>query len=90
MGRNEVIAMGNAPVDKVNEVLGSVNIPEGDYVSIAGYIHHRLKRIPKKGEKVRLRNAEIEILEASDKEIVRVRVRAGRSARRRKRVHGRK
>ncbi len=49
-----------ATVEEINEIL-HLGLKEGHFETIAGYIEHKLKKIPKKGEKIRLKNITIEI-----------------------------
>jgi putative hemolysin len=48
---NRWLIDGQAPIDEVAEHLG-VELPEGDYVTIGGYLLERLDRIPEPGDSV--------------------------------------
>jgi Mg2+/Co2+ transporter CorB len=47
-------------VEEINKVL-NLGLEEGKFSTLAGFIEHRLKRIPKKGEKIKLKKITIEI-----------------------------
>ena len=59
------VVSGRVEIDWINEEYG-VNIPEGDYATVGGYITSRLGRIPPKGENVTIDHFNIIILR-SDK-----------------------
>jgi len=48
---NRWLIDGQAAIDEVAEHLG-VDLPEGDYVTIGGYLLERLDRIPEPGDSV--------------------------------------
>ena len=63
-------------VSEVNEELGT-EIPEEDgYETLAGFVLSELGHVPKKGEVLHLAGAEFRVLEASDRRVLRVGVRA--------------
>ncbi len=51
---------GSMGVDEVNQQMG-LDLPEGDYDTIAGFILHLLSRIPREGEHLKYRNLKIAI-----------------------------
>jgi CBS domain containing-hemolysin-like protein len=51
-----------------------VSLKGEGFVTLAGLIEHRLGRIPKKGEKLKLKNFEIEIEDSDERKIHRVRI----------------
>lgn len=61
------------PVESVNELL-DIDIPEGNYETLAGYITTRLGYIPKPGEIIPLKNGRIIITGSSRKRIEQVRI----------------
>ncbi len=61
------------PVESINDRL-DLNIPEGNYETLAGYITSQLGYIPNKGEKLMIRNARIIITKSSRKKIEQVRI----------------
>jgi CBS domain containing-hemolysin-like protein len=61
---NAYVLSGKIEIDFLNEE-HELNIPDGDYETIAGYITTRIGRIPAKGEKVKIDNYQFVILHAS-------------------------
>jgi putative hemolysin len=51
---------GGMRIDEANEEMG-INLPEGDYETIAGFILHLLGRIPKQGERIRYKDLKLVI-----------------------------
>lgn len=62
---NAFVMSGKAEIDILNEEY-ELNIPEGDYETIAGYIMFRIGRIPHKGESFKVDNYSVHIIR-SDK-----------------------
>jgi len=61
------------PVEEVNKKL-KLGLKESKFDTIAGFIEHRLKRIPKKGEKIKFRNNTIEIDKVTEQGIKSVKI----------------
>lgn len=61
---NTYVLSGKIEIDFLNEEY-ELNIPEGDYETIAGYITTKIGRIPAKGEKIKIDNYQFIILHAS-------------------------
>ncbi|MDQ7066308.1 MAG: hemolysin family protein [candidate division KSB1 bacterium] len=70
---DEAIARGRAEIEAVNAELG-LNLPEGDYETLAGYIIHELGRIPKPGESLEVGDWLMIITHASPQKIDRVKI----------------
>ncbi len=68
-----VETLGRASVYDLAERLG-VDIPEGDYDSVAGWISTALGTIPRSGERFTIHGLEVEVLSADRRRIHRVRV----------------
>ena len=51
---------GKAPVEEVSKIF-HLDLKEKHFNTIAGFIEHKLQRIPKKGEKLKLKNVTIEV-----------------------------
>ncbi len=66
-----LIADGRTTVDELSEKL-NIELPEGDYVTIAGLIEDRLGRIPQPGESIDLPTCKIKVLEATKTKISKV------------------
>ena len=61
---NTFVLSGKIETDHLNEEY-EVNIPDGDYETIAGYITSKIGRIPAKGEKIKIDNYHFLILYSS-------------------------
>jgi putative hemolysin len=75
-----ILASGRAEVDDINGEMGEI-IPEGDYVTVAGWILERLGRIPKTGEMCEIDHSSVKILRASRNRIDTVLIRSLESER---------
>lgn len=73
MKENVITVDAKAPIDELNKAL-SLGIKPGQFNTIAGYIQDRLQRIPHVGEKIKLRNATIEIMETTKQGIKSVKI----------------
>jgi len=62
-----------ASVEEINEVL-QLGLKEGRFDTMAGFIEHKLQRIPKKGEKIKLKNIIIEVDEVTKQGIKSVKI----------------
>jgi CBS domain containing-hemolysin-like protein len=60
-------------IDAINEILG-LNIPTGDYATLAGFILAQLERIPRRGELLMHDGLMLEVEEASNRTVQRVHV----------------
>lgn len=69
-----IVVSGRMPVDDINDRFGFM-IPEGEYETIGGFFLHRIQRIPKVGEKVRLKNAELIVTKANSRIIGEISIR---------------
>jgi putative hemolysin len=61
------------PIDDFNRVL-KLGIRGEQFNTLAGYIEHRLQRIPRAGEKIKLKNATIEVDRATNQGIKSVKI----------------
>ena len=73
MSETEFTVDGAASVDEVSDLTG-IQLPEGDYDTIAGLVTEQLGRLPKSGEhpQVRLESITITVLEVEDQRIARL------------------
>jgi len=62
---------GGLRVEEANEELG-LDLPTGDYETIAGFILSHLGRIPKQGEQLRYKDLKLAILEMRERKIERI------------------
>ncbi|MDR3048324.1 MAG: hemolysin family protein [Elusimicrobiota bacterium] len=67
----EYLIMAKESVLNVNDYI-KINIPDGDYSTINGWVLSLVGKIPKNGEKIRWQNYEIEIKDADEKKINRI------------------
>jgi CBS domain containing-hemolysin-like protein len=70
---NTFVIGGKVEVDYINENL-NLNIPQGDYSTLAGYITYHLGRIPSPGENVVIENYRMLILRSNQKKVELVKV----------------
>ncbi len=70
------VVRGRIEIAELNERL-NLNIPDGDYTTLAGYLIHRLERIPANGETFELESVEYKISRASANRVAAVVVRKG-------------
>lgn len=59
---------------RIMERCYQIEFPKGDYETLAGFILDNLKRIPKKGERFTIPPLEVEILEADERKIDKLRI----------------
>ncbi|MDI6782072.1 MAG: hemolysin family protein [bacterium] len=65
---NVFLIDGYAGIEMINETVG-IELPEGDFETISGFIMEHLGRIPLAGESFTYKNLEITIVEATEKTI---------------------
>lgn len=61
------------PIDDLNKVL-NLGIESEQYNTLAGFIEHKLQRIPRVGEKIKVKSATLEISEATKQGIKKVKI----------------
>jgi CBS domain containing-hemolysin-like protein len=71
--RNEIIAAGDADLREINHYFNTT-FPQLEHRSFNGYLLEELDRVPAKGERFTLEGVMVEILEATDTQVVRVRL----------------
>ena len=71
--KSTIIAAGASEINQLNE-LYKLNIPVGDYVTIGGFLAKELQRIPVKGDKVLLPNAEIWVTKADSVKVIELQI----------------
>lgn len=74
VSRNEIEVEGGVELREVNYVF-NVSLPHLEHRSLNGFVLEELGRVPRSGEKVELPGLEIEILEATETQVVRARLR---------------
>ena len=72
-GENRFSVDGTASVDEISDLTG-VQLPEGDYDTVAGLVMEHLGRIPKPGEhpRVKIKNLTMTVEEMDDRRIARI------------------
>lgn len=73
VGRRIWLVDAGVRVDDLNRML-NMEIPEGDYETLAGYLLEELQRIPKRGETHEIEGARFTALEVDARRILKVRV----------------
>ena len=73
INENEYLFSGRLEVDYLNEEY-NLDIPEGEYETLSGYIVTTNEDIPEQGDTVRIDHFEIKITKASDKRIMLVQI----------------
>ncbi|MGK9369531.1 hemolysin family protein [Melioribacter sp. Ez-97] len=68
IGEHTYILSGKVEIDYLNDEF-NLNIEEGDYETLAGYITTKLGRIPRKGESFNIDNFSIQILKSDKKKV---------------------
>lgn len=73
IGENTYLISGRVEIDSINENIG-IQIPEGKYETIGGYITNRLGRIPSEGEEFIIDNFKFTVIKATPNRIELVRL----------------
>ncbi len=70
---NMIRADGRASIEEINEVL-HVGLKKEHFNTIAGFIEHKLQKVPKKGAVLKLNNVLIEVIKSTKRRIKTVRI----------------
>ncbi|MBP7309864.1 MAG: HlyC/CorC family transporter [Candidatus Cloacimonetes bacterium] len=73
VGPNTWLAAADVEIDRLADDYG-IELPEGDYETIAGFILDKLERIPHQGQVITLSPYRIQVLQATSKKIVKVKI----------------
>lgn len=73
LGRRVWLVEGTTRVSELNRLLG-MELPEGDYETLAGFLLEELDRIPKRGEKHEQAGYLFEIVQADPRRVLRVKL----------------
>lgn len=73
VGANEYLIDGDAEIDLVNEKLG-LELPLDEGVTISGLLLARFEAIPEEGESLQIDRVKLTVAEASEREILKVRL----------------
>jgi len=70
---NTWLAQADVEIDRLADEHGIV-LPEGDYETIAGLILDKLERIPHQGQFIPVPPYRLQVLQATDKKIIKVKI----------------
>jgi CBS domain containing-hemolysin-like protein len=73
--RTRWLVDGSASIDDIKEELG-IALPEGEYVTLGGYLFDAFGHIPEEGEKIRFENWELRVAEMDKRRVAKVVVQA--------------
>ena len=73
VGPNTWLVAADTEIDRLADDYG-IELPEGDYETIAGLILDRLERIPHQGQVINISPYKIQILQATAKQIIKVKI----------------
>jgi CBS domain containing-hemolysin-like protein len=79
VSRTEIIAAGDVDLREINHIF-NVSFPQLEHRTINGYLLEELGRVPERGERFEREGTAIEILDATDTLVTRVRMRRPTSA----------
>ncbi|MEO0270327.1 MAG: hemolysin family protein [candidate division WOR-3 bacterium] len=68
------IIPGRMPIDELSNLIDIENYDENEVLTAAGYIIEKIKRIPEKGEKIKIGKYLFEILDASESRINKIKI----------------
>ncbi len=71
IGPKKFLVNARMEIDHLNEAL-KINLPKGDYETLAGFILERLGRIPSAGESFRYQGILLEVLKSDERSIIEV------------------
>jgi CBS domain containing-hemolysin-like protein len=74
VSRHEIIAAGDADLREINHFFNT-SFPQLEHRSLNGYLLDELGRVPAQGEKLERAGIMIEVLEATDTQVIRARLR---------------
>ncbi len=73
LNRKTVIVDANIPFHEVNRIL-KLELPKGNFNTLAGFIQSRMQKIPEKGEQIKLKKVVIEIEKVDRQKIKTVKI----------------
>ncbi|MFQ5406517.1 MAG: hemolysin family protein [Candidatus Micrarchaeia archaeon] len=72
LGRNKIEVHGELLLEDVEEYF-KVDLPQaGDYTTVSGLLHHKLKRIPKKGSHAKIGKLKFKVENVKDNNLVKI------------------
>jgi CBS domain containing-hemolysin-like protein len=79
VSRNEIVAQGEVDLREINNIFHTA-FPQLEHRSLNGYLLEELGRVPESGEKLEREGIIIEVLDATDTQVVRARLRRAEPA----------
>ncbi len=73
IGKNSYLVQGFVEIDFLNDEF-NMNLPEGDYETIAGLIIDQLAKIPPRKTKLKINDCEITVIQATNTKIIKVQI----------------
>jgi putative hemolysin len=73
ISRNEIVAEGDTELREINHIFNTA-LPLLEHRSLNGYLMAELGRVPQNGETIERQGLEIEVLEASETQVLRARI----------------
>ncbi|HDG68359.1 MAG TPA: hypothetical protein ENG11_04355, partial [candidate division Zixibacteria bacterium] len=70
---SSVVLPGDTPIERL-ELMTGIEIPRGQYQTIAGFVEEIIHRIPRRGEKLAWKQLQFEIIAADNRRIKKIRV----------------
>lgn len=70
---NTWLCQADVEIDRLIDEHG-IELPEGDYETLAGLVLDRLERIPHQGQIIQIKPYRLQILQATDKKIIKVKI----------------
>jgi CBS domain containing-hemolysin-like protein len=74
ISRNEILAWGDADLREINHIFNTT-LPQLEHRSLNGYLLEELGRVPQPGEVLDREHIRIEVVEASETQVTRARLR---------------
>jgi CBS domain containing-hemolysin-like protein len=74
VSKNEIVALGDVDLREINHFFNTA-FPQLEHRSLNGYLLEELGRVPETGEVLERDGVVIEVLEASDTQLIRARLR---------------
>jgi putative hemolysin len=74
ISRNEILAWGDADLREINHFFNTA-LPQLEHRSLNGYLLEELGRVPEPGERIERENIMIEVMEATETQVTRARLR---------------
>jgi CBS domain containing-hemolysin-like protein len=72
-GFHDYIVLGDADVEELEDHF-ELDLASDEYITVGGLITHYLGRFPEEGEKLKIKELELEILEVDQKKIKKLRI----------------